>query len=545
MSKQIKNQRGSALALALFLVVIISILGISLLSVSSNSLKQVDYERKDQAVFYIAEAGMSLAKLEVKKELSEIQSRSYQQITKWIDSENTRRKSTRPQLPRLKKAEAEAEYRRILNSEFKAFKNAPSILESHAISTGKVASITLDTEIPADGTPLLYRINIVSKGSIDGAKEREVTQEIEIEPRLPFSEDGDSGDGTGENNNEQPSGSFPDGYASIVSGNISITEGGSVTGNVSLQNGTFTLKGGAKVNGDISLENPNNIIADHWLSYTTVPKLNIDPKSYLPPTFFPDDKFLAANNISYASKQTIGDQWNPYDVIDNQGNYNAPHTWRDPKYTLNLSTGSSSIKFRNFTVDTGNDFTIDVGDKEVDIYIDNLNIKNGKIFIKGNGKLNIYAKNISNFIGPFNQNGNPSQLNIYHQGSSTINLNANSKIAGSIINKSSNMVLTSGAAIYGNIISGGRSIEISGGMQTNGQYIIAPNATINLKGGGNITGIVVANNISSSGGTNITYGGPATPLPPGVVPETETSDYPTPNVKDNLFWTEETSMIEN
>lgn len=67
MSKQIKNQRGSALALALFLVVIISILGISLLSVSSNSLKQVDYERKDQAVFYIAEAGMSLAKLEVKK----------------------------------------------------------------------------------------------------------------------------------------------------------------------------------------------------------------------------------------------------------------------------------------------------------------------------------------------------------------------------------------------------------------------------------------------------------------------------------------------
>ncbi|WP_312128616.1 DUF7305 domain-containing protein [Lysinibacillus capsici] len=545
MSKQIKNQRGSALALALFLVVIISILGISLLSVSSNSLKQVDYERKDQAVFYIAEAGMSLAKLEVKKELTEIQSRSYQQITKWIDTENTRRKSTRPQLPRLKKAEAEAEYRRILNSEFKAFKNAPSILELHAISTGKVASITLDTEIPADGTPLLYRINIVSKGSIDGAKEREVTQEIEIEPRLPFSEDGDSGDGTGENNNEQPSGSFPDGYASIVSGNISITEGGSVTGNVSLQNGTFTLKGGAKVNGDISLENPNNIIADHWLSYTTVPKLNIDPKSYLPPTFFPDDKFLAANNISYASKQTIGDQWNPYDVIDNQGNYNAPHTWRDPKYTLNLSTGSSSIKFRNFTVDTGNDFTIDVGDKEVDIYIDNLNIKNGKIFIKGNGKLNIYAKNISNFIGPFNQNGNPSQLNIYHQGSSTINLNANSKIAGSIINKSSNMVLTSGAAIYGNIISGGRSIEISGGMQTNGQYIIAPNATINLKGGGNITGIVVANNISSSGGTNITYGGPATPLPPGVVPETETSDYPTPNVKDNLFWTEETSMIEN
>jgi len=550
MSKQIKNQRGSALALALFLVVIISILGISLLSVSSNSLKQVDYERKDQAVFYIAEAGMSLAKLEVKKELTEIQSRSYQQITKWIDSENTKRKSARPQLPRLTKAEAEAEYRRILNSEFSTFKNAPPVLNSHSISAGKGATISLDTELPADGTPLLYRINIVSTGSIDGAKEREVTQEIEIEPRLPFSEDEDSGDDDGENNNVQPPGSFPDGYASIVSGNISITEGGSITGNVSLQNGTFTLKGGARVNGDISLENPNNIVADHWLSYTTVPKLNIDPKSYLPPTFFPDDKFLAANSLPYAAKHTIGNQ---YDVIDNQGNYNAPAPWRDSNYTLNLSSGTTSIKFRNFTVNTGEPFIIDVGDnREVDIYIDNLNISEGKIYIKGNGKLNIYAKNIMKFKGPFNQNpkdvnqpGNPSQVTIYHQGSSQVSLSNDSKISGSFINKSSNMVLSGGAAIYGNIVSGGRNIEIKGGVPTNGQYIIAPHAKLNLSEGGNITGIIVVDSIDARGGTSITYGGPATPLPPGVVTETETSDYPTPNVKDNLFWTEETSMIEN
>ncbi len=550
MSKQIKNQRGSALALALFLVVIISILGISLLSVSSNSLKQVDYERKDQAVFYIAEAGMNLAKLEVKKELAKIQKSSYQQIKKWIEDENINRKSALPPSC-LTKAEAEAEYRRILYSEFTTFKNDPPVSDSHAISAGKEATITLDTnlpdtKLPADGTPLLYRINIVSKGSIDGAKEREVTQEIEIKPSLPFSEDVDCGDGDGENNNVQPPGSFPDGYAAFVSGNISITEGGSITGNVSLQKGTFTLKGGASVNGDISLENSNNIIADHWLTYTTVPKLNIDPKNYLSPTFFPDDKFLASKSLPYALKHTIGDQWNPYDVIDNQGNYNAPHTWRDPNYTLNLSSGSSSIKFRNFTVNTGNDFTIDVGNnREVDIYIDNLDIKNGKIFIKGNGKLNIYAKNISNFIGPFNQNGSSSQLNIYHQGSATINLDAHSKISGSFINKSSNMVLTSGAAIYGNIISGGRNIEISGGVPTNGQYIIAPNANINLKEGGSITGIVVADNISSSGGTRIIYGGPATPLPPGVISESEITDYPTPSLDDNLFWTEESSMIEN
>lgn len=108
MSKQIKNQRGSALALALFLVVIISILGISLLSVSSNSLKQVDYERKDQAVFYIAEAGVNLAKEEVKFKLRKIEDDAIQEMTSWIAEQNIYRKANK--LPKLSKQMAMEHY---------------------------------------------------------------------------------------------------------------------------------------------------------------------------------------------------------------------------------------------------------------------------------------------------------------------------------------------------------------------------------------------------------------------------------------------------
>ncbi|KYG89114.1 hypothetical protein A0U40_13910 [[Bacillus] sp. KCTC 13219] len=556
MNKRLNNQRGSALVIALFLIVIISILGVSLLSVSSNSLKQVDYERTDQAVFYIAEAGMSLAKLEVKKELGKIQNRSYQLITNWIASENTRRKSNK--LPRLTKDEAKDEYRRILNEEFRALNINPS----HFISTGKIAAISLNTILPANEEEP-YRISITSEGSINNAKEREVTQVIEIEPRLPFPDDGDDGnDGNNSGETGQTPDGFPEGYAAIVSGNIILSGSGSIRGGAASKEGNISITGPStgRISGDVSIQNIQNISIPREgrndtnqtafinSNYAIVPNLNIDPRSYLSPTFFPDDKFAAANSLSYAPKHTIGDQWNPYDVIDNQGNYNAPHTWRDSNYKLNLSTGSSTIKFKNFTVDTGNEFIIDVGDnREVDIYIDNLNIKNGNITIRGNGKLNIYAKNITAFVGPFNQNGNSSQLTIYHQGSSQVNLGSHSKISGSFINKSSNMILTSGAAIYGNIVSGGRNIEISGGVPTNGQYILAPNATLNLKEGGNITGIVVVDNINSSGGTSITYGGPASPLPPGVIPEIEIEDspYPAPNEEENSFWIVETNMIEN
>lgn len=558
--KLLRQEQGYAMLLVILTTVLISVISLGLLTMNVNSVKTSKNEEVDQAVFYIAEAGINLAKLEVQEELVEIQSRSYQAITGWIANQNSIRKSTKQ--PRLTKSEAEVEYRRILNNEFSAFNANPPVLNSHQISPGKVAAISLDTTLPADNEPLFYRISITSEGNINNAKERTVTQEIKIEPRLPFPDDDNGNDGNNSGETGQTPDGFPEGYAAIVSGNIILSEGGSIIGSAASKEGSISITGSStgRISGDVSIQNIQNISIPEEgrndtaqtafinSNYAIVPNLNIDPKSYLSPTFFPDDKFLAANSLSYATKHTIGDQWNPYDVIDNQGNYNAPHTWRDPNYKLNLSTGSSTIKFKNFTVDTGNEFIIDIGDnREVDIYIDNLNIKNGNITIRGNGKLNIYAKNITAFVGPFNQNGNSSQLTIYHQGSSQVELGSHSKISGSFINKSSNMILTSGAAIYGNIVSGGRNIEISGGVSTNGQYILAPNATLNLKEGGNITGIVVVDNINSSGGTSITYGEPASLLPPGVIPEIEIEDspYPAPNEEENSFWIVETNMIEN
>ncbi|KPN96412.1 pilus assembly PilX N-terminal domain-containing protein [Lysinibacillus sp. ZYM-1] len=542
MSKKIKNQQGSALALALFLVVIISILGITLLSISSNSLKQVDYERKDQAVFYIAEAGMSLAKLEVKKELTEIQSRSYQQITEWITNENTRRKSAQPQLLRLTKAEAEAAYRMILNSEFTTFKNAPPVLESHAISSGKEATITVDTSLPADGTPLLYRINIVSKGNIDGAKEREVTQEIKIEPRLPFPEDDDSGDGDGEHNNVQTP---LEGYSAISTGNINLTGSGKITGNVST-NGKLIYGWTSWVeNGTIGVTSPDkieNIQASGGKNTVSqiVSPININLVDYVPKSF--GDKFNIPGNIPYLLSYPALSPTGANTTLGQNGEINLGYNERN--HTLLLT--EQDTKLRKLSAIGGTSLTIDLGNTsgEKNLYIDTINLGEVQISIKGTGTLNIISNNISTLDGSSSikiRDKQTSSLNLWYGGNKELSIGGTFILEGSVYNKSANIRLQGSPKLFGNIISTGKKITVHGGdASANGMYVILPNGEVAVSGSGKIKGIVMAETITvQGGGSEIIFGEPLVPI------DKEITDYPTPNVNDNLFSTEETSMIEN
>ena len=57
-----KNERGHALFLALLAIVFVSVVGIGLLTVSANSNKITVYERQNQALYYIAEAGINHSK---------------------------------------------------------------------------------------------------------------------------------------------------------------------------------------------------------------------------------------------------------------------------------------------------------------------------------------------------------------------------------------------------------------------------------------------------------------------------------------------------
>ena len=543
MSKQIKNQRGSALALALFLVVIISILGISLLSVSSNSLKQVDYERKDQAVFYIAEAGMSLAKLEVKKELTEIQKDSYEQIKKWIKDENMNRKNAKPPSC-LTKAEAEAKYREILNSKFEAF---PPVPNSYTISAEKVASIDLDIDIPADGAPLLYHIKIKSEGSIDEAKEREVTQEIEIKPSLPFSENVDCDGGDGEDDGHLPSPPL-EGYSVISTGNINLTGSGKITGNVStngkliygwtswVENGTIGVTGPDKIE-NIQASGGKNKVSQ------IVPPININPVNYIPKSF--GDKFNIPGNIPYLSSYPALSPTGTNTTLGQNGEINLGYNERS--HTLLLT--EHDTKLRKLSANENTSLTIDLGNTngEKNLYIDNLNLGQVQISIIGSGTLNIISNNISTLAGSSGikiKDKNTTALNLYYGGSNELFFGGDLVFEGSVYNKNANIKLQGSPKFFGNIISTGKKILVHGGNATaNGMYVILPYGEVEVSGSGKVKGIVMAETITVSGGSSeIIFGEPFVPIE--TESDKEITDYPTPDAADNLFKTKETSMIE-
>lgn len=60
-----KNQQGYSLLLTFSTIILITVLGISLFTVTANTMKISKNERQDQSVFYIAESGVNLKKAEI------------------------------------------------------------------------------------------------------------------------------------------------------------------------------------------------------------------------------------------------------------------------------------------------------------------------------------------------------------------------------------------------------------------------------------------------------------------------------------------------
>ena len=551
MSKQIKNQRGSALALALFLVVIISILGISLISVSSNSLKQVDYERKDQAVFYIAEAGINLAKEDVKIKLRKIEDDAIQEITKWITDQNIYRKANK--LPKLTKQMAMKHYVEvILKEEFdKAIDKGYFSDTSFTISTGKVASIELQP------TSTDFKVKIISTGTIDSAKERVVDQEIKLRPSLYIDLGDDEEDGSGSGTPPLVSGDWEN-HTVLTSGNIVFNSSGEIHGDTSLRYGNVIFNNysgkiltedgstGGKINMDSSKQSitPQNQQQKNEWHYpkTILPPLAIDPKSFLPNDFWErtTDKTNQLSAIPLLSKYTLS---NGVDLVTN-----GVLSTEDPKgylknnVTFNLTSDTHLSRIR---ITSNRTITINI-DSEVNLLVDDFDMDYGTINITGNGKLNLYVKKFTalNSTTGFNANtADPSKVNFYYVGSSQFTLNGSTPFYATLFSQSANMSLGSGSKVDGNIISGGSKITFSGSTPSTGQYVIAPNAEFIIDGSASIRGSVVADSINFTGNGRIYKGSNLPPLPSGVGPSDGFEILPDPDGGRLPF--EEGSIIEN
>lgn len=528
--KHLRQEHGYSMLLAIVVIVLISVIGLGLLTMNTNSLKASKNETVDQSIYYIAEAGLNLEKAKLLEELDTIIKNLLVVFNNEIKNNNDLPANIRKPID-------------FFTEKFKSnFKNKSyAIVCGHTNTKEECISppnfhqqfnqqfnqqpiANAQVNVECNNNECTYTITAHGYYSESASKKRSLSQELTVELEEILSIDPPDPDSA--------SPILPITNLTVVtSGNIALEGSATIYGNAA-SGGIVTLSGGTAIPGNLAI-NPGNLSYPTSFPAQSLPTISapvdLKLKDYLPG--FPETDFNKAGNLVPPNAEVVKSEYNKTYIIKD-GHFSATN-WMTNGYELNLN---SDTYFKSFNVSQNNTITINTGNKDVNIYVDKLDITQGHIKITGTGKLNILVKDSVNIKGSFNNNGNPGQATIYYQGASSVMFSNETSLYGSFYTNTADLTLTGGAALKGNIYSGGKNITISGGVPTNGQYIIAPNADLKLLEGGKVTGTVVAKSIYANGGTSINYGASVIPLP--VIP----GDTPKYNLSEDFLT--ELSMVE-
>jgi hypothetical protein len=142
-----------------------------------------------------------------------------------------------------------------------------------------------------------------------------------------------------------------------------------------------------------------------------------------------------------------------------------------------------------------------------------LNFQQGHLNLAEEGYLDVYVANSFDMSGgsTFNYEGNEDALKLYYAGTDELDLTGNMRYTGLLNILQADTNLGGSGKIFGLVISGGSTVNFSGGSSADVMAIYAPNSTVNVSGGAQINGAVVADRFLASGGSKVIY-------------ETETAD---------------------
>lgn len=190
--------------------------------------------------------------------------------------------------------------------------------------------------------------------------------------------------------------------------------------------------------------------------------------------------------------------------------------WNDP-------TNFNASQFNGFyipelKINQNRSMYLNIGSNDVKLYVGHLNIPTGHLNIVGNGTLEIHVVNnitlgsgssincnAQYWTNADNCSGTTEQVTTFYGGSSTLNLANGTFFNGNMYVKNADLNLSGGNGFLGNIISGGDDISITGGADAVSRVIYAPNAHVELRNGGTLTGSIIADTYYSDGGTWVEY----------------------------------------
>lgn len=500
--KLFENEHGYTFILALLVIVLISILGLGLMFITSNTLNTAKHERSDQSIFYIAEGALNVKK----KEIYNIVNNAYDSVR---TEHKNKKKEEREKIDFvqmfIKEIKDGLPDTPVSNNSFDSqFNQQPEacikvdvISESPSLKINiESTGYLLDSSATDDETTSSSCLDNIAKNN------RVVEQVITVDLNLKFLTDID-GESSGGSVIGLPN------LAVQTTGDITLTGSAKIDGSAVTNSGSIHLSGNTNITGAIGtsqpLDAPSYLINDNKLNNRVVDQQA--PEISLPE--FPNSSFSSLASSSY-----------PKDFPLTNGNYAAG--W-NPPYSRELLSLTEDAKLNNFSVPDGKDITIDVGDKTVNLLVEGtFSIGSGAtVSIKGNGKLNIFVKNSLTVKGELGTtNKDPNKIDIYYAGTDTPTINGGGRlIAASLYTEKSDLSLSGIDGISGNIISGGSNITIGGGAKPTGQYILAPNAKVTL--GGDFKGVIIAQSFLGDGYGTVTYapGIVPPPFPPSSIPD--------------------------
>ncbi|MGJ9383061.1 DUF7305 domain-containing protein [Salipaludibacillus sp. CF4.18] len=272
---------------------------------------------------------------------------------------------------------------------------------------------------------------------------------------------------------------------------------------------SISLRGGASINGSVATKslNENAITLTGGSSITQNISLHPDAdneKVINVPDHYPEEWWLKVQKKSYPSLTfpifpTYPENSENHDNIELSGN---------DKFKWDLNSSVTSIS--TISLKSNTELTIDVGNSDKKLVVSHLNIINGHILIEGTGSLKIYViDEITMGSGSsINNDGDIDQLQLFLKASDsttakTLKLSGNQKIFGSFFGEDTNIDLTAGSGFQGHILTGGTSVNISGGSDNTTKLFHAPNAHFSMSGGGSVTGRIISKSFEATGGSHV------------------------------------------
>lgn len=504
MRQHVGNEKGYSLFITLLAIMLVGILGLSLITMATNTMSFSQSERGNQSSFYIAEAGLTAKRAEVQLLVEQAFEQTYQQFEAIASpqgkaqfnfeqkyKENVQGVLT-PELNLVDSKNYEAQQGKVPVSEVTLSLVSTDPLVYNVESTGivpipsgrnqtKVLSQLLEIQLNVDQETVVEEISGEKIAKLKACFSLYTTEDLYHNTNSlkgPIYVNGTT--------HIQRGGAFINGNLYSV-GDVRITGGGSgINGDVYTSGKVVITQGGSKVNGkvfqDVDLSQVKNECVQD------LPQLpNVD-SVFISPTILPLESAQNQNGNTIVKNGLLSlDKW---DLADS--------TW----------VLSEDVYLKRLYIPSARKLTIDLKNRDRTLFVDNWDVENGFIQLvnASNSKLKIVIKDrLNHRNGDLNSNGKPESVEVFYAGTSTPSLGGNSKYHATLHVKRADLTVTGSNGVMGDLIhyGTGNTITVSGHGDMGNKLVLAPNSNFFLTGSGSIIGNIIAKNFTASGAGSI------------------------------------------